>query len=144
MTYTILTIVHVLLTMGGYAGLIAVNVWLLLLCRTGESAIILKAAQTWQATVRVFGPLLGAGVLVGLALSLVMGISLLSTWLIATYALILIVLSGHAALMVPFSRRVEQMVASGEAVSTRPIVLAISLLTFAYLCIPALMFIRPS
>ena len=143
MTYLILTIVHVLLTMGGYAGLIAINVWLLLLCRTGDATLIAKGVQIWQNTGRIFGPLLGLGVLVGFATAGSARISLLSPWLIATYALIVIVVGGQAALMVPFNLRARRL-ANGETVPTLPIALAISLLALGYICIPALMFVRPS
>ena len=143
MTYLILTIVHVLFTMGGYAGLITMNAWLLLLCRTGDSDIIAKGVGIWQNTGRIFGPLLGLGVLLGFATAGAARISLLSPWLIATYAVILVVLAGHAALMVPFNLRARRL-ASGETVSTRPIALAISLLTLGYICIPVLMFSRPA
>lgn len=142
MTYQILTIIHVLLTMAGYAGLITINVWLLLLCRTGEAALIAKGAQTWRTTTRIFGPMLGLGVLLGFATALLLGIPLLSPWLIATYALIVAVLGGQAAFMVPFNLRTERIQA-GEAVSTRPIALAITVLTLGYVCITALMFVRP-
>lgn len=142
MTNQILTIIHVLLTMAGYAGLITINVWLLLLCRMGEAALIAKGAQTWRTTTRIFGPMLGLGVLLGFANAGVMGIPLLSPWLLSTYALIVVVLGGQAALMVPFNIRTER-VQAGEAVSTRPIALAISLLALGYVCITALMFVRP-
>ena len=143
MTYLILTIVHVLLTMGGYAGLIAVNVWLLLLCRTGNSNLIATGVEIWRNTARIFGPLLGVGVLLGFATAGTAGISLLSPWLVATYALIAIVIAGQAVLTVPFSLRAQRL-ANGETLSTRPIAFAISLLTLGYICIPALMFVRPS
>jgi uncharacterized membrane protein len=143
MAYVILTIVHVLLTMGGYAGLIAINAWLLLLCATGDSNLIAKGVQIWQRTGRIFGPLLGLGVLAGFATAGAAGISLLSPWLIATYALIIIVVGGQAALMVPFNLRARRLT-NGETVSTLPIALAILLLTLGYICIPALMFVRPS
>lgn len=143
MTYLILTIVHVLLTMGGYAGLIATNACLLLLCRTGDATLIAKGVRIWQSTGRIFGPLLGLGVLLGFATAGASGISLLSPWLVATYTLILIVIGGQAALMVPFNVRARRL-ANGETVSTAPIALAISLLTVGYICIPALMFVRPA
>jgi hypothetical protein len=142
MAYLILTIVHVLLTMGGYAGLIATNASLLILLSSADGPVIASGMRMWQRAVRIFGPMLGLGVLIGFATAVVMGISLLSTWLIATYALIIVVLAGHASLMVPFNLRAQQ-IAGGARVSRRPIALAISLLTLGYICIPALMFVRP-
>jgi hypothetical protein len=142
-TFQALTVAHMLLTMGGYAGLIATNAWLLLLFRSGETAVVVSAMRTWQRAARIFGPLLGLGVLIGFATALVSGISLVAPWLIVTYALLMLVLVGHAALMVPLNLRVNA-IASGNSVSTRPIALAISLLLVGYVCIPALMFVRPS
>lgn len=143
MLYQSLTVAHVLLAMGGYAGLIATNIWLLMLTGAGDAAVFLRGVQTWQRTARIFGPLLGLGVLIGFATAVTAGFSLLSPWLIATYALILIVLIGQASLTVPFNLHAERM-ATGDAVSTRPIALAISLLTLGYICIATLMIVRPA
>lgn len=66
------------------------------------------------ATARVFGPVLGAGVLAGFALALLTGMPLNALWLVATYALIVLALAVQAAIMVPWQLRFERTRNSGD------------------------------
>ncbi len=134
---------HVILTTLGYAGLIAGNAWLAALCRNADGTVVLAGVKAWRRLVRVFGPLLGLGLLVGFALALKMGTPLTAGWLVITYALIVIALGGQAALMVPWQARAEAAIASGVPLSTRPIVGTVWIFSIAYVGILTLMLWRP-
>ncbi|HVR47301.1 MAG TPA: hypothetical protein VMT95_11800 [Candidatus Binatia bacterium] len=134
---------HVILTTLGYAGLIVGNAWLAALCRNADGATVLAGVKVWRRLVRVFGPLLGLGVLVGFALALKMGTPLIAGWLVITYALIVVALGAQAALMVPWQVRAEATIASGAPLSTRPIVATVWIFSIAYVGILTLMLWRP-
>ncbi|HEY6326642.1 MAG TPA: hypothetical protein VIW73_09060 [Candidatus Cybelea sp.] len=134
---------HVILTTLGYAGLIATNAWLATLCRNADGAVVLAGVKAWRKLVRVFGPLLGLGVLAGFALALEMGTPLTAGWLVITYALIVVALGAQAVLMVPWQVRAETSIASGAPLTTRPIVATVWIFSFAYVAILTLMLWRP-
>ncbi len=138
-----LTVAHVTLAMAGYVGLIATNAWLLLLARNPNAETVFSALRAWRRLERIFGPLLGAGLLAGIALAVVSGFSLTSAWLLTVYGLILGTLAIQAAIMVPWQLRAERVVESGAQLSTRPIVLVVVTFSVAYLTIATLMFARP-
>jgi hypothetical protein len=142
--FSTLIVVHVLLVMAGYVGLIATNAWLLALCRTGDAGTIAAAVRAWRTLARVFGPLLGLGVLAGFALAGVMRMPLTALWLVVTYALIIVALGAQASIMVPWQLRAERIAGNGGALPTAPIVAILSVLTVAYICIAALMLLRPT
>jgi hypothetical protein len=141
--FAALTVTHVILATAGFAGLIATNVWLLALCRTGEAAMVTAALRTWRGLMRLFGPLLGAGVLAGFALALAIGQSLAAAWLIATYGLILVMMAVQAAVMVPWQLNASATLARGGAVSTRSVAIVLSTSCVAYAAIVTLMLLRP-
>jgi hypothetical protein len=134
---------HVILATSGYAGLIVTNAWLLMLCRNADGSVIVAAVNGWRRMVRIFGPLLGVGMLAGFALALLMGMPLSAAWLIATYVLVLIALGAQAALMVPWQRRAQALIVRGAALSTRPIAATLALFCVAYAGILSLMVLRP-
>jgi hypothetical protein len=134
---------HVILTTLGYAGLIAGNAWLAALCRNADGAVVLAGVKVWRRLVRVFGPLLGLGVLAGFALALKMGTPLAAGWLVITYALIVVALGAQAALMVPWQVRAEAAIASGAPLTARPIVATVWIFSLAYVGILTLMLWRP-
>lgn len=138
-----LTIVHILFVMTGYAGLIAANAWLLSLCRSNEPATVAAGVRTWRILARVFGPLLGLGVLAGFALAVNMGFPLTALWLVIAYGLIVVGLATQAAIMVPWQLRAESTIANGGVLSVRPIVVVLTVLTLAYAAIASLMVVRP-
>ncbi len=144
MLFTALLAAHVILARAGYAGLIATNVWLLALCSSREAATVRDAVITWRNTARIFGPILGAGMLVGFGLAPVSGTPLSAHWLIAAYALVFLALGAQAAIMVPWQLRAEGALARGEALARGPIVTVIAAFTLAYVAIASLMVIRPS
>jgi len=92
---------------------------------------------------RVFGPLLGLGVLAGFVVAIIMGVPLTAGWLVATYALIVLALVGQGAMMVPWQRRAEAALAAGGSLSTRPIAGTLMLFCVAYVGILWLMILRP-
>lgn len=134
---------HAILTTSGYVGLIAINAWLATLCRNADAAVVLAGVTAWRRLVRVFGPLLGLGVLAGFALAIMMGMPLTAGWLVATYALIVVALGVQAALMVPWQVRAQATVASGAPLSTRPVVATLVVFSVAYVVILTLMLWRP-
>ncbi len=144
MIYSALIVIHVVLVMAGYVGLIATNAWLLALCRSADARIISSGIRTWRALARAFGPILGLGVLAGFALAGVMHMPMTALWLVVTYALIVLALGAQAAIMIPWQLRAEAIVARGETLTTRPITAVLSVLTIAYICIAYLMLLRPA
>lgn len=138
-----LIVIHVVLTTAGYVGLIAANAWLLLLCASREPGTITAGVRVWRRLARVFGPVLGAGMLAGFALAIVMSMPLNALWLVATYALIVLAMAVQGAIMVPWQLRFERTGGSGAPAPTRPIVAVLSALTIAYIGIASLMLLRP-
>ena len=134
---------HVTFTTAGYVGLIATNFIVLILCRSSEPAVVLQAVRAWRGSARVFGPLLGIGVLLGLWLAGLTHVGLLSLWLVITYALIVLALGAQAALMIPWQSRAQNAAAAGKSISTRPIVVVLAVFTIAYLSIILLMLLQP-
>ena len=142
-SFSALIATHAILTTIGYAGLIATNLWLLLLCRVAEPAIVAQAVSTWRALARVFGPMLGAGVLLGFGLAAVAHVSLSSLWLVITYGLVFVAIGVQASVMVPWQLRADAILASGGAVSTRPVAIVLAVFCVAYVGILSLMLLRP-
>lgn len=142
-TTSALLVIHVVLVMTGYAGLIASNLWLLVLCRNAGAPEVGRAVAAWRTLARTFGPILGVGVLAGLALAVRMGMPLTALRLLFTYGLIVLALGAQAAIMIPWQLRAQSIVARGETPSTGPILAVVSALTIAYVAIAALMLLRP-
>jgi hypothetical protein len=140
--YQVLIVGHVALTTAGYMGLIAASAWLLALSRSEDPRVVLSSIRSWRGTMRVFGPLLGIGMLVGFGLAFVMRIPLLAPWLIAAYALIVIGMVTQGAIMIPWQARAEGTLAAGEPVKTRPIATVIAIFSAAYVGLLGLMLVR--
>lgn len=141
--YSSLVVIHAIFTTLGYVGLIATNACLLLFIRDGEAPALRTAIGTWRRAVRIFGPVLGLGILAGFALAVTMGFSLVAGWLVATYVIVAIVMAAQAAVMVPWQFRAEAAIEEGAPISTRPVVLVLSLGCLAYIAILTLMLLRP-
>lgn len=143
--YPALIVTHAILTTFGYVGLIATNACLLLFFRNGDAGGLATSIRTWRRAARIFGPTLGLGVLAGFGLAIAMGVPLGAAWLVATYALIAIVLAVQASVMVPWQVRANTAIARGEValVSARPVALVLSLGCIAYVAILTLMLLRP-
>lgn len=139
----ILTVAHVILVTAGYVGLIATNAWLLVLSAAAEPATVRSAVQTWRGMARIFGPLVGSGILAGFALALRLGFPLTGLWLLVTYALVVAALGVQAAVMVPWQLRAESALATGRALPRGSVALVLSVLTIVYIAIAALMLLRP-
>jgi hypothetical protein len=137
-----LIVAHVILTSAGYVGLIAANTWLLLLCRRRDVGLVLAAVSTWRTAARIFGPLLGLGLLLGFWLATIVGVGLGSLWLLWTYGLIVVALGAQAAIMIPWQLRAEGVVRNGGQVSLRPIASVLAVFSIAYVSIVALMVLR--
>src|ERR1700729_756317 len=134
---------HAILTTLGFGGLIATNAWLLLLVRDGDPAAASAGIRTWRRAMRLFGPALGLGILAGFALALTMGMPLGAAWLVATYALIVLLMGAQASVMVPWQLRADAAIARGEGLSTRAIVIVLTVAYVAYAGILSLMLLRP-
>lgn len=138
-----LTAIHAVLATLGFGGMIATNAWLLLLVRNDDPAAAVAGIRTWRRAMRLFGPALGGGMLVGFALALMMGMPLTAAWLIATYALILLLVAAQATVMVPWQLRADAAIAQGERISTSGVTIVTSVACVAYAGVLSLMLLRP-
>ena len=78
--FGILLVLHVLLTTAGYVGLIATNAHLLAISSAQSPDDVLKGLRLWRRFARVFGPLLGVGVLLGFGLVGIAHVPLGARW----------------------------------------------------------------
>jgi hypothetical protein len=140
--YQTLIVSHVVFTTAGYMGLIATNAWLLFLCRSENPNVVIGGVQTWRAIVRIFGPLLGVGLLFGIALALNTGIPLWAPWLLVSYVLIVAALGTQAAIMVPWQIRAQGILTAGGRVATQPIATVITIFCTLYVGLLMLMLLR--
>jgi hypothetical protein len=97
---------------------------------------------------RVFGPLLGVGVVLGFVVAAASGISPLAPWLVLTYAAIAFALALQAAVGVPWHlrtlRAVRQVNVPAAVVDTRAPVLVPGGFVAAFVTIVLLMVVRPN
>jgi hypothetical protein len=141
--YSTLLVAHILFTTAGYVGLIATNSVVLILCARREPGLIADAISAWRRSVRIFGPILGIGLLLGFWLAQVLHVGLASLWLLVTYALVVAALATQAAIMIPWQFRAHAAATEGAALSARPIVTVVSVFTIVYIAIVSLMTLRP-
>jgi hypothetical protein len=138
-----LLVAHVVFTTAGYVGLIATNLIVLALCAQQDAALVVEAISAWRKSERIFGPILGAGVLLGLWLAGVTHAGFAALWLLGTYGLIVVALGTQAAIMIPWQLRAQRASADGASVSRRPIILVLSIFSVAYVSIVSLMILKP-
>lgn len=141
--YFLLLVAHVVLTTAGYAGLIATNVVVLIFCLRAQPALIPEAVSVWLGSHRVFGPMLGVGILLGLWLTGVMHLSYASRWLLVTYGLIVVAMVVQGAILIPWQRRAAAAGAQGIVVSPRPLACILAVFAIIYIWIVSLMLVRP-
>lgn len=140
---TALLVAHILFTTSGYAGLIAANIYLLSMSASADAGTMRAALGGWQRSVRVFGPLLGLGILFGFGLAAELRISLVSTWLVATYALIIIGMGIQGVVVVPWQRRADPALALGTIPPLTPVRAMLVTQSVVYTAIVALMVLQP-
>jgi hypothetical protein len=136
--------VHVLCTTAGYTGLIAANVYALFLARSGDAHVLRGGLSAWRRSARIFGPLLGIGMLLGFWLAASMRVSLLSGWLIVTYAVIVAALALQAGVMIPWQVRSNRTLETGVVPRLTPLTFVLVGLSAAYTAIVGLMLLRPA
>jgi hypothetical protein len=141
--FSTLIATHVILTTAGYVGLIAANLWLLMLSHSRDARALAAGVRSWRRSARLFGPMLGVGVLAGFALALTIHVPLGAAWLIATYVLILLAMGAQGRLMIPWQLAADAAIARGEPVSTRTVTIVLSIFSVAYVAIVTLMLLRP-
>jgi hypothetical protein len=141
--FSLMLLAHVLFTTAGYAGLIASNVWLLLLVKGRIAAPVATSLTAWRTSSRIFGPLLGLGILIGFGLASGLHVPLASGWLIATYLSIAIAIAVAASVMVPWQIRTSRTTATGVNPPIIPVVAVLATQSLAYTAILALMLLRP-
>ena len=107
---------HVICTTLGYGALIVANVWLALNPRTAERAVLEAQARSALTVSRIFGPLLGIGVLLGIAALAVTKLPAFSPWLVTTYALIVLALLIQGVVAIPWHIRAQRALAAGSIV----------------------------
>jgi hypothetical protein len=88
----VLVAAHIICTTLGYGALIISNVGLAVAARSRDPVALRTGLQTALAIERIFGPVLGVGVLLGIATLFVMRVPAFSPWLIASYALMVLAL----------------------------------------------------
>lgn len=135
---------HVLLATAGYVGLIANNGYVLYLSQTKEPHIVRAGLTAWRKSARTFGPLLALGVVIGFWLAATSGALLTSTWLVATYVLIVLAIGIQVAVMIPWQRRSDPILESGSVPSMTPVVVVLVALSIFYTGILWLMVTRPA
>jgi hypothetical protein len=96
---------HVICTTLGYGGLIVGNVALAFVARRGETQATAAAFGAVVGIERLFGPLLGVGVLLGIGTLAALHLPGSAPWLIVTYLVIVVGLVLQGAVAVPFHLR---------------------------------------
>ena len=139
-----LLLAHVLLTTAGYVGLIAASVSLLGLGGDRDARTIGLALTAWRRSSRIFGPLLGVGLIFGFGLASMLHVPLGTHWLIESYVLIALALLTQAGVMIPWQISSNRDVATGTAPSLVPVRFVLATLCVAYTAVLALMLLRPS
>ena len=138
---------HVIFTTLGYSALIVANVSVALRARESQRPAWTDALRTAITISRIFGPLLGIGILLGIAAVFATHLPAFSPWLVATYALIVLALVLQAAVALPWygrSLRAATPGATQEIAPDRraPAVFAGAFAT-AFAIIVALMVMKP-
>ncbi|HTU81759.1 MAG TPA: hypothetical protein VMF61_06495 [Candidatus Acidoferrales bacterium] len=144
MTTIPLLVAHVLLVTAGYGGLIAADAYLLFLSASRDAEAVLAGVRAWQRTARVFGPMLGLGVLCGIGLALTLQVPPASLWLVWTYVLVIAAIAVQALVMIPWQRRAAGALAGGTMPSLGVVRVALVALAVFYSAIMTLMLVRPS
>jgi len=139
-----LLFVHVLLATAGYAGLIAVNVYVLMMCQGQDASTFRQALTAWRKSSQVFGPMLGLGVILGFGVAATLHVPLTSRWLYVTYALMVAAIGVQAGIMAPWQVRNNRALLQGVIPSTGPVVFVLVSLSAIYTAIVALMVFRPA
>jgi hypothetical protein len=109
-----LVALHVCCTTLGLGGLVCANVLLALTAGGADAPSLTRMAGVSLLGNRIFGGLLGAGVLLGLATMGAEHVPANATWLVLTYALIVLGIAFQAAVAVPWQLRI---VRSAETVT---------------------------
>lgn len=138
-----LLLTHVLLATAGYVGLIAANVYLLFVTGNRDANAVAVALTAWRRSTRVFGPVLALGVLLGFGLAAMFHVSLLSTWLLITYALVVAALGIMGGVMLPWQIRSDRILAAGVIPPLMPVRIVVTSLAVIYTAIIGLMIARP-
>lgn len=138
-----LLLTHVLLATSGYVGLIAANVYLLFVTGNRDANAVAAGLTAWRKSTRIFGPLLALGVLLGFGLAAIFHISLLSTWLVITYVLVVAALGIMGGVMVPWQIRSDRSLAAGVLPPLLPVRVVLTSLAVIYTAIIGLMIARP-
>ena len=140
---TFLLVAHALLSTAGYCGLIAVNVYLLLLSAGNDARTIRAGLVAWRKASRIFGPALLLGIILGFALTLALHVSFAATWLLVTYALVIVSIAIQGLIMVPWQLRSDRSLERGVIPPMAPVRIVLTSLSAVYTAIVALMLIRP-
>lgn len=138
-----LLLTHVLFATAGYVGLIAANVYLLFVTGNRDVNAIVVGLSAWRKSTRIFGPLLALGVLVGFGLAAMFHVSLISTWLVITYVLVVAALGIMGGVMVPWQIRSDRSLAAGVIPPLLPVRVVVTSLAVIYTAIIGLMIARP-
>jgi predicted integral membrane protein DUF2269 len=145
---TALVAAHVTCTTLGYGGLISANLWLALVARSREQAVMASALRATEIVVRIFGPLLGVGILFGAATMGAMRVPASSSWLVATYVVIVLALAVQVTIAIPWYRRTSRSLTSASpaavAVDVRVPAFVAAAFAFSLALVVTLMVAKPS
>src|ERR1700736_95685 len=103
---TWLLALHVCCTTLGLGGLVCANVLLALVAGGADAPALARMVRVTLLANRIFGGLLGAGVLLGLATVGAEHVRVNSTWLVITYALVVLGIAFQAAVAIPWQLRI--------------------------------------
>jgi len=134
---------HVLLTTAGYGGLIATTAYMLFVAGVHEPQTVRAALAGWQRSARIFGPLLGLGLLLGFSLAGMLHVPLGSAWLLVTYVLVAVAMGVQAGVMVPWQIRSGRNLAGEALPSLKGPRFVLVTLSVIYTAIVGLMIVRP-
>ena len=104
---------HILCTTLGLGGLVATNVWLAQMVRSTEVSVVGAALRASLTMNRIFGPLVGMGILLGGGLIAVTHVAALSSWLLVAYILIVIGFGLQGVYAIPWQIRGSRLVEEG-------------------------------
>lgn len=103
---TWLLALHICCATLGLGGLVCSNVLLALTLEGADAESLRRTARLSLLGNRIFGPLVGVGVLLGLATMGVAHVPANATWLVLTYAIIVLGIGFQAVVAIPWHVRI--------------------------------------
>ena len=139
----ILLAAHICCTTLGLGGLVSANGTLAAVAANAHGDAFRRGVGYSLALNRVFGPLLGIGILIGFALMAAAGIAASSRWLLIAYALVVAGIAFQASVAVPWQRRALAADPDDAAIDRRTPLLAAGIFALDFVAIVFVMVLKP-